>query len=76
MIRIMSKKKNENIDKGSIEKDIQEFEIHINEFGEIIRNLEIERINQFLNKNVEDKKLKNRPEKNNFKHYVTLLNKR
>lgn len=33
------------------------FDIRINEFGEIISNLEIDRINEFLNQSVEDKKL-------------------
>ncbi|NJO02108.1 MAG: hypothetical protein HC880_10795 [Bacteroidia bacterium] len=39
---------------------LQDFDIHINTFGEIISNYDVDKINEFLNKNVEDKKLKNR----------------
>ncbi len=49
-------KKTNETDKPS--KLVDELQIHINEFGEIITNLEIEKINQFLNKNVDDKKLR------------------
>lgn len=38
-------------------KDISGFDIRINEFGEMQRNMNIEEINKFLNENVEDKKL-------------------
>ena len=39
------------------------FNIKINEFGEIITNLNIETLNAFLDENVEDKKLKEKYEK-------------
>ena len=41
-------------------KDLEDFNIEINEFGEIITNTPIEELNEFLNKNLDDKKLKNR----------------
>ncbi len=39
---------------------LKQFDIEINSFGEIISNYDVDKINDFLNKNVEDKKLKNR----------------
>ena len=33
------------------------FDININEFGEIISNVSIDRINEFLNRELQDKKL-------------------
>ncbi len=55
----MAKKKNE---KGGpdIHKDLKGFDIKINEFGEIISNYNVNKLNEFLNENVEDKKLKDR----------------
>jgi hypothetical protein len=44
--------------KPDVHKNLEGFEIHINEFGEIVSNLNVERLNQFLNETVEDKKLK------------------
>lgn len=44
--------------KTVVHKNLEGFEIHINEFGEIVSNLNVERLNQFLNETVEDKKLR------------------
>jgi len=41
------------------EEKLEGFNIEINEFGEIITNTPVEKLNEFLNKNLEDKKLKN-----------------
>ena len=41
-------------------KDLKGFEIEINELGEIVSSLPIDKINKFLDKNVDDKKLKDR----------------
>lgn len=41
-----------------VHKDLEGFDIKINAFGEIISTLDIDKINEFLNKNVNDKKLK------------------
>ena len=45
-----------------VSKELEGYEIHINEFGEIKSNLNVDAINDFLNKNVDDKKLKDRNE--------------
>jgi len=39
--------------------DIKGFDIHINEFGEIISSHDMNKINDFLDENVVDKKLPN-----------------
>lgn len=59
----MAKKKIEdkpNTDKPRVHKDLNGFDIKINSFGEIQMSYDIEKINQFLNKTVDDKKLRNR----------------
>ena len=43
--------------KSKVHKDLEGFEIKVNEHGEIISNYSIDKINEFLNSNVEDKKL-------------------
>ena len=40
--------------------ELEDFDIRINPFGEIQSNYDIETINDFLNKNLKDKKLGNR----------------
>ena len=44
----------------SVHQSLEGFNIKINEFGEIKTNFEIDELNQFLNENVEDKKLMER----------------
>ncbi len=48
---------------SNVHNELEGFEIRINEFGEIISNFEVDRINEFLNENVEDKKLQEKQEK-------------
>jgi hypothetical protein len=45
--------------KQKVHKSIEGFEIHINEFGELVSSIPTEKINNFLNENLDDKKLKN-----------------
>lgn len=40
-----------------INKELEGFSIDINEFGEIVTNYKIDKLNDFLNENVEDRKL-------------------
>ena len=54
-----SKKKRES---PKVNPDLEGFDIKIDTFGEIKSNYNIEKINKFLDKNVEDKKLVNRNE--------------
>lgn len=52
----MSKKK----EKAKVHVDLDGFELKIDSFGEIKSSLPVDELNKFLNKNVEDKKLKDR----------------
>lgn len=52
----MSKKTNK---KPDIHDELAGFNIKINSFGEIQSNFEIDKLNNFLDENLEDKKLKN-----------------
>ena len=52
-----NKKENKSKKKTRVHKDLEGFEIKVNQQGEIISNYSIDQINEFLNKNVEDKKL-------------------
>jgi len=56
-------KKKPNLDeneKPRVHKDLEGFDIQINSFGEITTSYDIDKINQFLNKTVDDKKLRHR----------------
>lgn len=44
--------------KPEVHKDLDGFEMNINEFGEITTNTEIDKLNHFLNNNVDDKKFR------------------
>ncbi|MEQ8238237.1 MAG: hypothetical protein RIA69_03450 [Cyclobacteriaceae bacterium] len=50
-----------------VNKDLEGFNLKIDSFGEIKSNISIEDINTFLNKNVDDKKLKDRDDIDNLK---------
>lgn len=54
------KKKKEDEDKKSpkVHKDLEGLEIKVNALGEVVTNYDIDKINEFLNKNVDDKKFK------------------
>lgn len=57
----MAKKKDETKNKSiKVSKDLKDFDIQINSLGEIIANYDVDKINEFLNKNTDDKKLRKR----------------
>lgn len=58
----MVKKKISKKDRESpkVNKELTGFDIKINSFGEIVTSYDLDKINTFLDKNVEDKKLKHR----------------
>jgi hypothetical protein len=56
-----------NKPKPRVHKDLQGLDITIDQFGEIKANIYIEKLNEFLNKNVDDKKLAERDEQENLK---------
>jgi len=54
----MPKKKREpKEEQPKVHDELKGFDIKISEVGEIRTNLRIEKLNEFLNENVEDKKL-------------------
>lgn len=59
----MSKKKQSGAQRSAkpkVHKDLEGFDIKINSFGEIVTSFDMDKINEFLNKNVDDKKLRDR----------------
>ena len=46
--------------KPRVHKDLDGFEVSIDQFGELRSNMKIEKLNEFLDKNVGDKKLAER----------------
>ncbi|MBC6367657.1 hypothetical protein [Algoriphagus sp. AK58] len=55
----MTKKKKKE-EEPKVHEELKGFKMEINSFGEISSSFSIDKINEFLNKNVEDKKLKDR----------------
>jgi hypothetical protein len=59
----MAKKKTKKEkEKPKVNKDLDGFDIKINSFGEIVTSYDLDKVNNFLDKNVDDKKLKSRSE--------------
>lgn len=58
----MSKK-----EKARVHQDLDGLELKVNSFGEISSSMPIDELNKFLNKNVEDKKLKDRDDLDELK---------
>jgi len=58
----MSKK-----EKAKVHKDLEGLNLSVDSFGEIKSSMPIDQINKFLNKNVEDKKLKDRDDLDDLK---------
>ena len=61
--------------KPRVHKELDGLEVSIDTFGEIRSNMRIEKINEFLNKNVDDKKLLERDEKEELKKKAKLKKK-
>lgn len=53
--------------KPRVHQDLHGLEVTIDQFGELRSNMNIEKINEFLNKNVDDKKLAEREDYDNIK---------
>ena len=59
----MAKKTSKPGKKPRVHKELSGFEVSIDQFGELKTNMAIEKLNEFLNENVDDKKLRDREEK-------------
>lgn len=62
-----SDKNEKKKDKPTVNPDLEGFNIEIDSFGEIKTTYNIDDINDFLNKNVEDKKLEERDDYDDLK---------
>ncbi|MFK7899681.1 MAG: hypothetical protein AB8B61_02870 [Cyclobacteriaceae bacterium] len=60
----MAKKSKKKVEeqKPKVHEDLDGLDVGVNSFGEVQTSISIDKINEFLNKNVEDKKLSNREE--------------
>ncbi|WP_421872826.1 hypothetical protein [Marinoscillum sp.] len=56
----MSKKKEDLNKKPKVNKELEGFDVSIDSFGELKSTIAIDKINQFLNNQVDDKKLRDR----------------
>ena len=63
----MVRKKENKEEKAKVHDELEGFDISINTFGEIKSNLSIDEINKFLNREVDDKKLRNRDDLDDLK---------
>jgi hypothetical protein len=52
----MKKKNKERKDRHSLHEELKGFNIELNAFGQIESNLKVERLNEFLNKHLPDRK--------------------
>lgn len=59
--------KEQNKPKPKVHKELNGFDVTIDQFGEIRANMNIEKINEFLDKNVDDKKLAERDDYDDLK---------
>ena len=53
--------------KARVHRDLDGLEVSINQFGELKTNMNIEKINEFLDKNVDDKKFEERKDYEDIK---------
>lgn len=53
--------------KPRVHSKLQGFEVNVNQFGELQSNMPIEKLNEFLNENVDDKKLAEREDYDDLK---------
>lgn len=67
MTKKESKKEEKKSEKPKVHKDLDGLEISVDQFGEIKSNMNIEKINEFLDKNVDDKKLAEREDYDEIK---------
>lgn len=67
----MSRKANKSTKKRAnprVHRELSGFEVSINQFGELQSNMNIEKINKFLDENVDDKKLLEKEEKERLRN--------
>ena len=68
MAKRNSKKEEPKKEKPTVNSELEGFNIEIDSFGELKTSFSIDKINEFLNKNVEDKKLIDREDYKEIKN--------
>ena len=63
----MAKKQKKKEETPKVNPELEGFKMNINTFGEISSSFPIDKINEFLNKNVDDKKLRDREDLDDLK---------
>lgn len=56
----MARKPDKNKKHPKVNAELEGFDLRVDSFGEIRSNLSVDKINEFLNRNVDDKKLRDR----------------
>lgn len=56
----MAKKKTSDKPKAKINPELEGLSVNINSMGEVVTSYDIDKLNAFLNENIDDKKLRNR----------------
>ena len=49
-------------DKPKVHDELKGFNININKFGELESSIQVDKLNEFLNENVEDKRIQDKSE--------------
>lgn len=60
-------KKKSKTGKPQLHKELEGFEMSVNEFGEIKSTMDIQKLNEFLNRHVDDKKFHERNDEEEIK---------
>mgnify|MGYP000365607160 CR=1 FL=1 len=66
----MGRRKEQEGKKPKVNQELSGFNISINSFGEIISDYDLDKINGFLNRNVDDKKLRDREDIDEYQEKV------
>ena len=61
-LSLMNDEKDKKRSKTHMHEDLEGFNVRINRFGQIESTFDIDKINEFLNENVDDKKLREKAE--------------
>ena len=61
------KQKKDKEEKPKVNQELDGFDIKIDSFGEIKSSVDIDQLNKFLNRNVDDKKLRDRDDLDDLK---------
>ena len=70
------KKKKQKVEEAQVNPELKGLDIRVNEFGEIISSISVEKLNDFLDRNVVDRKLEEKKQKEQKKLKITKKGKK